>query len=397
MGRPVLAVTAVAALALALDGCGATPASQSPAPRTHTYYIAADPVEWDYAPSGKDLITGEEFADAGDRTANGLPLYHNVRTDPGASVRGLGHRYGKVLYREYTDSSFGELRPRPREWEHLGYLGPLLRAQVGDTIRVVFRNHADRAYSVHPHGVFYDKDSEGTPYEDGTSGADKSDDAVPPGGTHVYTWAVPERAGPGPADPSSVMWMYHSHVDEHRDINTGLMGPIIVTARGHARADYTPDDVDRELIMTFQDGEEMSSWRFEENVRAYLPEMTLEAAAAQPDWFVTNIMPNINGYLYGNMPGLEIRQGERVRWYVMAGTNDFDFHTPHWHGHTVLVHHSRTDVISVEPMMMVHADMEADNPGTWFFHCHVAGHMVLGMQTRFTVLPRGVAMADGAG
>lgn len=393
MDRVVVVTLLLVAGSLQLGACSEAPAAQAPGPRSHTYYIAADPVEWDYAPSGRDQITGESFGDAGDRMSVGLPLYLNVRTDSAAPLRGIGHRYRKVLYREYTDSTFGELRARPAEWAHLGFLGPLLRAQVGDTIRVVFRNNADRVYTVHPHGVFYEKDSEGTPYEDGTSGADKADDGVPPGGTHVYTWPVPERAGPGPSDPSSIMWMYHSHVDEHRDINTGLMGAMIVTARGRARPDYTPDDVDREFVMTFQDGEEVSSWLIEENVGTYLPGQTLEAAGEHPLWRLSNVVPNINGYLYGNMPPLEIRQGERVRWYVMAGTNDFDFHTPHWHGHTVLVHHSRTDVVSVEPMMMVHADMEADNPGTWFFHCHVAGHMALGMQTRFTVLPAGAAVA----
>jgi len=30
---------------------------------TRTYYIAADEVEWDYAPSGRNLITGREFGE----------------------------------------------------------------------------------------------------------------------------------------------------------------------------------------------------------------------------------------------------------------------------------------------------------------------------------------------
>lgn len=36
-------------------------------------------------------------------------------------------------------------------------------------------------------------------------------DYVAPGKTVTYTWLVPERAGPGPGDFSSIMWMYHSH------------------------------------------------------------------------------------------------------------------------------------------------------------------------------------------
>ena len=71
---------------------------------------------------------------------------------------------------------------------------------------------------MHPHGVFYKKESEGAQYNDGTTGADKADDAVPPGGTHNYTWQVPERAGPTAHEGSSALWMYHSHVDEIRDV-----------------------------------------------------------------------------------------------------------------------------------------------------------------------------------
>lgn len=57
------------------------------------------------------------------------------------------------------------------EWEHLGVMGPTLRAVVGDTLKVTFKNMVPAAYgaslSMHPHGVLYDKDSEGSPYADG--------------------------------------------------------------------------------------------------------------------------------------------------------------------------------------------------------------------------------------
>ena len=90
----------------------------------------------------------------------------------------IGRIYRKAIYREYTDSTFSTLKQRPPEWEHLGYLGPMIRAVVGDTIKVVFKNHASVPYSVHPHGVFYDKDSEGALYDDGTGGSFKNDDGI---------------------------------------------------------------------------------------------------------------------------------------------------------------------------------------------------------------------------
>ena len=217
-----------------------TPAEAGPvvSGTTRVHYIAADEVDWDYAPSGKNQITGKPFGDV-----------ENVFVANGPDR--IGHVYRKALYREYTDGSFTTLKPIPAKWQHLGILGPPIHAEVGDTIRVVFKNQTRFPTSVHPHGVRYAKDSEGAPYNDGTAGANKADDAVAPGGTHTYVWEVPDRAGPGPMDPSSVMWMYHSHVDEAGDTNAGLMGPIIVTGRGKARPDGSPIDVDREFVNVF--------------------------------------------------------------------------------------------------------------------------------------------------
>lgn len=134
----------------------------------------------------------------------------------------VGRVWRTSIYREYTDSTFKTLKPRPKEWEHLGILGPLIRAGVGDTIKVVFRNNSSFPASMHPHGVFYAKDSEGAPYNDETSGKDKADDGVPTGSTHLYTWAVPQRAGPTMHEGKSAFWMYHSHVDEQADESSGL-------------------------------------------------------------------------------------------------------------------------------------------------------------------------------
>ena len=72
----------------------------------------------------------------------------------------------------------------------------MIQAEVGDTIKVVFRNNCPFPASMHPHGVFYDKDSEGAPYNDGTGGADKADDAVPAG---RHATPTPGRCPSAPA------------------------------------------------------------------------------------------------------------------------------------------------------------------------------------------------------
>ncbi len=359
---------------------------------THTYYIAADAVVWDYAPTGRDETTGRPF---------GEEQAFWVEQGP----HKIGKVYKKALYREYTDSTFTTLKPRPAEWEHLGKLGPLMRGAVGDTFRVVFKNNVTFPASMHPHGVFYEKHSEGAPTADGTSGADQADDAVPPGGTHTYIWPIPERAGPAHGDMSSVMWMYHSHTDEVTDVNTGLLGPMIVTARGMTAADGTPKDVDRELIVAFDEVFEAESWYLQENMQTYMGDPDALIVARDPfhqpvlvnptdPTFVPdyNLMESLNGFLYGNLRGLTMRVGERVRWYVMASTN-FEIHAPHWHGNTVTVGNMRTDVAQVLAMGMLIADMVPDNPGTWLFHCHVAPHLAGGMTAVYTVAPRG-AVAD---
>jgi hypothetical protein len=68
-----------------------------------------------------------------------------------------------------------------------------------------------------------------------------------PKGQYTYHWEVPERAGPGPSDADSVVWLYHAHDHEGVDIYAGLIGTIIVTRRGGANPDGTPKDVDREF------------------------------------------------------------------------------------------------------------------------------------------------------
>ncbi|HMA43742.1 MAG TPA: multicopper oxidase domain-containing protein [Gemmatimonadales bacterium] len=344
--------------------------------RTRTYYIAADEVNWDYVTGGRDGILNRPYAESA-FVKNGPP-------------RVVSTVYKKVLFREYTDSSFRTLKPRAPEWEHLGFLGPLIRGVVGDTLRVVFRNNGHRPYSIHPHGVFYRKDAEGAPYADGTAAADKADDGVPPGGTYAYVWQVPERAGPGPGDGSSVLWMYHSHVDETRDINSGLLGVIIITARGKARPDGSPADVDREIVASFDQVHEEDSWLADQNLPASLMQAGPVPNPSQRQnfypWFV---LFSINGFTHGSLPpsALTLRVGQRVRWYVMGSTNDFDFHSPHWHGNTVTIGHMRTDVALVGDMGMLVADMIPDDPGIWLLHCHISFHNNAGMAVLYSVVP----------
>jgi hephaestin len=369
---------------LAAQGTRAPVAGQ-----TRTYYVAADEVQWDYAPSGRDEAMGQPF----DQIEKSL-------TESGPHR--IGRVYKKAIYREYTDATFSKLKPRVPEERYLGLLGPILRGEVGDTIKVVFKNKATRPYSMHPHGVLYEKDSEGVDYNDGTTGADRKDGSVAPGATHTYLWKIPERAGPGPNDPSSVFWLYHSHTDELRDVASGLFGGIVVARRGTALPDGRPKDVDHEFVNIFIALNENESWYLDDNIRDHTTDpkgvkkdesrsVTADGmlgTVAGTGFVDTNIKWSINGYLFGNMPMMTMTGGDRVRWYV-ATLGDFaNAHTPHWHGNTVLVAGQRTDVISVQAAQMITADMVPDAPGIWLYHCHFSDHMLAGMVARYEVKPR---------
>ena len=53
----------------------------------------------------------------------------------------IGGKYWKALYIEYKDQTFSTVKEKE---DHLGFLGPVIRAEVGDTIMVTFKNKTKR-------------------------------------------------------------------------------------------------------------------------------------------------------------------------------------------------------------------------------------------------------------
>jgi manganese oxidase len=349
------------------------PFDKSQATRTRTYYLQAEEVDWDYAPTGMNEMTGMKFTEEQGVFVSRLPGL-------------VGSVYKKCLYRQYAGPGFG--RQVPAEEKYLGFLGPVIRAEVGDNVTIHFRNRCSFPASVHPHGLFYDKLGEGSPYKDGTNPGRKRDDVVATGGEFTYSWHVPERAGPGPRDGSSVMWMYHSHANEIADTYAGLSGIMVVTAKGMAREDGSPKDVDTEVFLMYQVIDENNSPYFDGNQAkaAPMPKDLKEIEELEEEVIEeSNLMHAINGYVYGTMPMVVMNKDAHVRWYVMAMGTEVDLHTPHWHGNTVVVRGYRTDVLELLPASMVTADMVPDSTGIWMMHCHVNDHITAGMSARYQV------------
>ena len=398
-------------------------------PQVRKYFIAAEVDEWDYAPLGRDMVKDAEFApppapladdghahdhsigrraqEAMDHSMHAGHAQHSagmwMSHSPSSPMR-IGRHYLKMVFREYTDHTFLTPKQRAAEDEHLGILGPSIRAEVCDTIQIVFKNKAPSGYpfSIHPHGVRYAKGHEGAHYADGT---DMTGDHIMPGHCAYYSWDVPESAGPGPGDSSTKAWLYHGHVSETGDTNAGLVGAIIIGRAGATRtADRKPKDVDREFVTLFNILDENDSPLLAENAWMFLglgamDNATLNVLQMDSDFVESNQMHAINGYTYGNLPGLTMTEGEVVRWHVMGLGNQEDIHTPHWHGQTFVLGGGagagqRVDVVNILPATQLTVDATMENPGTWLFHCHVNHHIHGGMTALYTVNPCPTAPAS---
>ncbi|MEJ0089062.1 MAG: multicopper oxidase family protein [Limisphaerales bacterium] len=97
----------------------------------------------------------------------------------------------------------------------------------------------------------------------------------------------------------------------------------------------------------------------------------------------------INGAAYPNRNSLNVKNGERVEIVITNPTAMA--HPMHLHGHVFEVTEidgqkikgALRDTISVPAKSIIKIVFDADNPGVWAYHCHIAYHMVTGM---FTVL-----------
>lgn len=341
---------AVAASLIALAAlvvCATQPAQC----RQRTYYIAAEQITWSYAPTGKDVLFDKP-----------LPKFGPAQ---------LGWTFRKLVYRAYTDASFTHHVVVDPQNAYLGIQGPALHAEVGDTVTITFKNLSGVRVGFQPEGGF--------------EGAQSA--PLAPGESRTFRYRVPSSSGPGPMDVSSTLWTYHSVAGDNAPTDdAGLIGPIVITRRGSALADGAPADIDREIFAVFSLSFESRSPLFKDNVAD--PRLNPhKIAGGAPTIDNDNTFGSINGYSFGNMPPIELRTGQRARWYVYATSNNFDFQNPTWNGETVVVQGHRSDTADMTPAGTSIADMTPDNPGTWMLWCAQNAFLDLGIDARYVVRP----------
>ncbi|GGS60200.1 MULTISPECIES: multicopper oxidase domain-containing protein [Actinokineospora] len=240
--------------------------------------------------------------------------------------------------------------------------GPVLEIWEGDTLEITLVNNTDKRLSIHPHGVDYSTESDGSPLNDSFND---------PGETRTYTWRTrPNFKAHGNLwmPGSAGYWHYHDHAmgTDHGTVGLqkGLYGALIVRRRG----DLLPD---RQFTCVFND-------------------MT------------------INNKVAPDTPMFEANHGERVEFIAIGHGNQP--HTFHLHAHRWA--DNRTGMLEGpnDPSQVIdNKDLnpggsfgfqviagEGVGPGAWMYHCHVQFHSDGGMAGVFLVRNRDGSMPPGA-
>ncbi|KAM9316482.1 ceruloplasmin-like [Gastrophryne carolinensis] len=343
-------------------------AGTSSAGKLRTYWFGIQEINWDYAPSGKNIISGKPINEDA-----------HARIYLQQDFNRIGKIYKKAVYYEYTNDLYTEKVNKP-EW--MGFLGPLIKAEIGDTIIIHLKNFASRPYSLHPHGVRYNKAHEGAYYPDNTSGELKADDYVKPGESHTYEWEVVEDQGPTASDDDCIIRIYHSHIDSPKDISAGLMGPMMICKKG--ALDKYKQQKKEEFFLMFFTIDENASWYIDKNIAAFCSNPA-SVDKEDADFQKSNFKHSINGYMFGNLPGLSVCENTNVIWYLFAMGNEVDLHSVYFHGQVLTFQHRRVDTLSLLPASMVQASMLSQNPGKWLLTSQVNIHFEEGMQAIYEV------------
>ncbi|KAG9765097.1 Cupredoxin, partial [Aureobasidium melanogenum] len=315
------------------------------------YYVAAEEVEWDYAPTGWDNWLGVPFNDSIRAKNAGYLEYGTVWT--------------KALYRGYTDATFTQRTEQPA-WQ--GTQGPILRAEVGDVIEILFVNNLANHYAtMHSMGLAYQKSSEGADYPDAEPRVNfkiPEEDAVPPvkpgvapGGCVVYKWMATELAGPNEGELAR-LHSYHSYVSLYEDTNTGLIGPTIIYVTGtmdRVMSEY------REIPFLFMIYTESTSFLLGVNAKR-LTELNIARSEHFPS---APAFHTINGYTFSNNPVFEMCLGDKVLYYTYLNNKQYATSINDGIGKTFI--------------------MDATGSGMWQVVCHVDKHLSRGMVVNYKV------------
>lgn len=230
-------------------------------------------------------------------------------------------------------------------WVFNGQLpGPEIRVTEGDQVRVILHNELAESTAIHWHGQATPNAMDGVPFI--------TQPPVKPGESFTYEFV---------AKPSG-SHMYHSHHNAAKQVSLGLLGALIVEPKDPT----TRPAFDKEYTLILNDG---------------------------PHGFT------LNGKSFPATAPLTAKLGQKVLIRYM--NEGMMIHPMHLHGMPMQViakdgyplpQPYYCDTLNISPGDRWDVLVDADNPGTWAFHCHVLSHAeseigMFGMVTVFIVEP----------
>jgi manganese oxidase len=220
--------------------------------------------------------------------------------------------------------------------------GPMIKVDVGDTVRVHIENELPMGTDVHWHGVRVPNDQDGV--------APLTQPLIQPGETYTYEFVADE--------PS--IGMYHPHHHGQMKLPNGMFGVFLIgdlgtdialpTGRTISNKDI-PEEIDivAEIPMVLNDAGTIGLTINGKGWPATEPIVVDEG-----DWFVVH---------YYN-EGLQIHPMHLHQMPQLVFAKDgFALEAPQWE-----------DTVNVAPGERYSVLVQATDPGAWAFHCHILTH-----------------------
>ena len=269
--------------------------------------------------------------------------------------------------------------------------GPTIRAREGERLRIVLKNALSEPTTIHWHGVDVPNAMDGVP--------GVTQRAVQPGETFTYEFD---------ARPAGTRW-YHTHFDEHRQMDLGLAAPLIIEPKAPEPLLY-----DREVTLFLDDwatgtakpvpdtdagtaggrgraggmmggGRGMGGMMGGRGMGGMMGGRGMGGMMRNADGPAYDVM-TINGKAYPATEPLRVRNGERVRVRIINASAEHT-HVLRLAGHRLAVTHTdgnpleaavEVDALPIAPAERYDVVVTAKRPGAWFLHCTQPGHTEAG-------------------
>jgi manganese oxidase len=249
---------------------------------------------------------------------------------------------GTLVFRLTAEVVEWEVEPgnTVEAWTYNGMVpGPLLRADVGDTVRVELTNDLPMATDLHLHGINVPNSMDGV--------APLTQDAVQPGESFTYEFTADEPA----------VAMYHAHHHGQMQVPNGLLGTLLVgdmpLPRGKTvGGEAIPADlrVSQEMPLVLNDSGTIG---YSLNGKSF--PATTPITAETGDWVLVHYL-NEGSQIHP----MHLHQFDQV----VVAKDGFPLDQPYV-----------ADTVNVAPGERYSVLVHLDEPGTWVWHCHILNHV----------------------